>query len=894
MKFKDIEKKWQDCWQKDSIFKVTEDRTKQKYYCLEMFPYPSGKLHMGHVRNYSIGDCLARYKRMQNYNVLYPMGYDSLGLPAENAAIKNNSHPKTWTEKCIGMMKDQQNQMGFSYDWSREVDTYRPEYYRWNQWIFLKLYEKGLAYKKEAPINWCPKCSTVLANEQVEDGRCWRCKSIVEEKKLNQWFFKITAYADELLNDLDKLEDWPEKVKTMQKNWIGRSEGTEIRFKIDNSTETISTFTTRPDTVYGITYMVLAPEHPLVDKLTKNTPYEKKAKDFIKKVKKMSTIERTDDTKAKEGIFIGIHAINPVNNEKFPLYIADYALMAYGTGAVMAVPTHDQRDFEFTKKHNLPLKIVIQPKGKILDEKTMTKAYTDPGIMTNSEPFNNIDNEEAKQKITDHMIKQGCAKKTTNYKLRDWLISRQRYWGTPIPIINCPKCGPVPVPEKDLPVTLPDSAKFTGTGNPLDTAKDFKNTKCPNCASPATRETDTMDTFVDSSWYFFRYASPCETSKPFNKEQSKYWMPVDQYIGGIEHAILHLLYARFFTKALRDIGLTDIDEPFRRLLAQGMVLKDGAKMSKSLGNTVDPGEIIDKHGADTARLFILFAALPEKELEWSDTGANAAHRFLKKIYTLVDSNKDSYTKGNIDTKDLDTNTKHLLSKTEKATKEITQDIEDHKLSFAIAKIMAFVNEINRYTKRTENPDKMQKIILSHSIDTLLLLISPFTPHLAEENWENLGNKPYISTHPWPKHNEAHIDKAAEKREELTKSILDDIKEIRKIVDKTPKKINIYLSPTYKYKIYETALKKPKNLIPEIMKHDDIKKHGKDAIKYANILMKRHDLQPIMPEPEEKQTIKSSIDFFEKELNCAIEIIEKETDCEKSKRSEPEKPGIEII
>ncbi|MCK5699216.1 MAG: leucine--tRNA ligase, partial [Candidatus Aenigmarchaeota archaeon] len=855
-----------------------------------MLPYPSGDLHMGHWYAMTPSDARARFMRMKGFNVLFPMGFDAFGLPAENAAVQRNVHPANWTWDNIDRMRRQLRSMGAMYDWEREAVSCDPEYYKWTEWLFRRFFEDDIAYRGEAIVNWSPTLQTVLANEQVIDGKDERTGQPVIQKKMEQWFFAITNYADELLS-FDGM-DWPEPVKAMQTNWIGRSEGAEVVFALETGDE-IPVFTTRPDTLWGATFMVLAPEHALVDVLTTDD-HRAAVDEYRIAAAGRSELERMEADREKTGVFTGGYAVNPVNGERIPVWIADYVLLSYGSGAIMAVPAHDQRDFEFAKKHNLPLKVVIQPKGKILDEKTMTKAYTDPGIMTNSEPFNNIDNEEAKQKITDHMIKQGCAKKTTNYKLRDWLISRQRYWGTPIPIINCPKCGPVPVPEKDLPVTLPDSAKFTGTGNPLDTAKDFKNTKCPNCASPATRETDTMDTFVDSSWYFFRYASPCETSKPFNKEQSKYWMPVDQYIGGIEHAILHLLYARFFTKALRDIGLTDIDEPFRRLLAQGMVLKDGAKMSKSLGNTVDPGEIIDKHGADTARLFILFAALPEKELEWSDTGANAAHRFLKKIYTLVDSNKSNYTKGKLDTKDLDTNTKHLLSKTEKATKEITQDIEDHKLSFAIAKIMAFVNEINRYTKRTENPDKMQKIILSHSIDTLLLLISPFTPHLAEENWENLGNKPYISTHPWPKHNEAHIDKAAEKREELTKSILDDIKEIRKIVDKTPKKINIYLSPTYKYKIYETALKKPKNLIPEIMKHDDIKKHGKDAIKYANILMKRHDLQPIMPEPEEKQTIKSSIDFFEKELGCAIEIIEKETDCEKSKRSEPEKPGIEII
>ncbi|MFH1433132.1 MAG: leucine--tRNA ligase [archaeon] len=894
MKFKEIEQKWQKRWQKDKIFKVTEDKSKKKYYCLEMFPYPSGKLHMGHVRNYSIGDCLARYRRMQGCNVLYPMGYDSLGLPAENAAIKNNSHPKTWTERCIGMMREQQDMMGFSYDWDREVDTYRPEYYRWNQWIFLRLMEKGLVYKKEAPINWCEKCATVLANEQVEEGKCWRCHSTVTEKNLEQWFFKITAYADELLDDLKKLEGWPERVKVMQKNWIGKSEGTEIEFKIDKKDLTISTFTTRPDTVYGITYLVLAPEHPLIEKLTKGTAHEKKVQDFIKKVKKMTTIDRTDETKEKNGIFTGSHFINPANGDKCPIYIADYALMSYGTGAVMAVPAHDQRDFEFAKKYKLPIKIVIEKKNSPLDPNTMKKAYTEPGIMINSDKFNNIDNEQAKEKITQHLIKMGAGKRTTNYKLRDWLLSRQRYWGTPIPIINCKKCGAVPVKESDLPILLPENAKFTGIGNPLDSVKEFTETKCPKCGGPAKRETDTMDTFVDSSWYFFRYTSPKETTSPFDKDAARYWMPVDQYIGGIEHAILHLLYARFFTKALRDIGLTDADEPFTRLLAQGMVLKDGAKMSKSLGNVVDPGEIIDRYGADTARLFILFAALPEKELDWDDLGAKAAYRFLNKIYRLTESNKKNYTKGDIDTTGLDNNTKHLLSKTEKAIKEVTEDIENFRLSFAIAKIMALTNEISKYTEKTENPTRMQKIVLSKALDTLLLIMSPITPHLAEENWENLGNKPYLSVHPWPKHDESHIDKEADLAEDLLKSILTDIKEIQKIVNKTPKKINIYLSPSYKYKIYQIALSKPKNLVAEIMKDQDIRKAGNDAVKYATALSKRPDLKPVMEESKEKKIIIEATDFFKKELDCDIEIIEKETGSEKSKRSEPQKPGIEIL
>ncbi|MDD2679145.1 MAG: leucine--tRNA ligase, partial [Candidatus Nanoarchaeia archaeon] len=640
----EFEKKWQKKWKDAGIFKASPDSKKKKFYCLEMFPYPSGKLHMGHMRNFSIGDAIARFKRMKGFNVMYPIGYDAFGLPAENAAIKNNIHPKDWTFKSMQDMTEQLKSIGFSYDWDRLIMTCVPEYYKWNQWIFLKMHEKGLIYRKKAAANWCPDCNTVLANEQVENGKCWRCKSTVKQEMLEQWFIKITDYAEELLNDLDKLKGkWPEKVLAMQKNWIGKSSGTMIDFKIKESNEKISVFTTRPDTIFGATYLVMAPEHELILKWVKGTAHEKAVNRFIEEAKKKSMLERESLLKDKNGLFIGKCAINPVNNEELPIYIADYVVMNYGTGAVMAVPAHDQRDFEFAKKYGLPLKIVIQTKDKSLNAETMKEAYAENGVLINSNEFNGLNNELAKNKISAWMAKNKCGKTTTQYKLRDWLISRQRYWGTPIPMINCEKCGMVPAKIKDLPIVLPDDIKF-GQGNPLSTSKSFKNAICPKCKSKAKREIETLDTFFDSSWYYLRYCDPKNNNDIFSKDSVKHWMPVDQYIGGIEHAILHLLYARFFTKFLRDLGLIKFDEPFKKLLSQGMVLKDGIKMSKSIGNIVEPKEITSKYGADTARLFILSSALPEKEMEWNDKGVASSHKFINKLMSMPKnaSNADSY------------------------------------------------------------------------------------------------------------------------------------------------------------------------------------------------------------------------------------------------------------
>ncbi|NOY86159.1 MAG: leucine--tRNA ligase [Deltaproteobacteria bacterium] len=749
---RETEPKWQKRWEETGIFRAREDPGKKKFYCLEMFPYPSGKLHMGHVRNYSIGDTYSRFLRMRGFNVLYPMGYDAFGMPAENAAIMHQVDPGEWTRDSIRQMKDQQKQLGLSYDWERTLATCEPEYYRWNQWIFLKFLERGLAYRKGAPINWCPSCRTVLANEQVENDCCWRCSAQVVSRDLEQWFYKTTEYAEELLNDLDSLEDWPDKVKTMQVNWIGRSEGAEIDFHVVGSDTVISTFTTRPDTVFGITYMVLAAEHPLVAELVKGTDREGAVLEFCERVKRESATVRTDETREKEGIDTGRCFVHPVTGEEFPILVADYVVMAYGTGAVMGVPAHDQRDFEFAGKYGLPIKVVIQDEGGALDGATMECAYTGNGPMVDSGPFNGRDNREAMADFIGYLEKNGWGRGAVIYRLRDWLISRQRYWGTPIPVVYCDSCGIVPVPFDDLPVLLPDDVEFTGEGNPLETSPSFVSTTCPRCSAPARRETDTMDTFIDSSYYFFRYTDPSYSQAPFNPEKAAYWMPVDQYIGGIEHAILHLLYARFITKGLRDLGLTGVSEPFSRLLTQGMVIKDGAKMSKSLGNTVDPGEIINRFSADTARLFILFASPPEKELEWNDQGVEGAFRFLNRVYRMITDHKELFLSPASEPDSVDGAALPLLITTHRTIKKVTEDIEKRfQFNTAISAIMELVNELHRFMTGSGASSSGGQWVALNASETLILLLAPFAPHLAEELWETAGRPYSVFQQSWPEY-----------------------------------------------------------------------------------------------------------------------------------------------
>lgn len=753
--FKTIEAKWQKKWAEQKLYKVKEDPAKPKFYCLEMFPYPSGKLHMGHVRNYSIGDVVARFKRMNGYNVLHPMGWDAFGLPAENAAIKHGVPPSKWTWENIDNMRKQLKSLGLSYDWDREVATCHPGYYKWTQWFFLKLYEMGLAYRKKAFVNWCPSCATVLANEQVVDGMCERCGTEVGKKDLEQWFFKITDYAEELLKDLEKLPGWPDKVKIMQENWIGRSEGVEFSFTAEKTGDRIPVFTTRPDTVYGVSYMVLAPEHPLVSKLSAGTEQESAVKEFQKKMERFNEITRTSTETEKEGLFIGTYAINPMNGDRVPIWIANYVLLEYGTGAVMGVPAHDQRDFEFAKKYNLPIKVVVSPPDKTLDAEEMTEAYVERGVLVNSDKFNGMDNIEAIKAVGQYMEEQGIGKVKVNYKLRDWLISRQRYWGAPIPMIYCDKCGIVPVPEEDLPVMLPPNVKFNPRGtSPLLECEEFLNTTCPKCGGPARRETDTMDTFMCSSWYYYRYTDPRNTEQPFAREKLDYWMPVDQYIGGVEHAILHLMYSRFFNKAMRDAGLVHVDEPFTNLLTQGMVLKDGAKMSKSLGNIVSPEDIIDRYGADTARLFILFASPPERDLEWSDQGVEGSFRFLQRVWRLIDELSERLNDENTGAK-ADGDVRRLVHKT---IKKVTDDVaERFNFNTAISAIMEMVNGLYAYKEQ-----KISGSVIKEAVENLLLLLAPFAPHMTEELWEKLGKKESIHMMPWPKYDiEAMVEEEIE-------------------------------------------------------------------------------------------------------------------------------------
>ena len=753
--FSEIEKKWQTKWAEGDVFKVTEDPDKEKYYVLEMFPYPSGKLHMGHVRNYSIGDVLARFKKMKGFNVLHPMGWDSFGLPAENAAIKHGVEPSKWTWENIGEMREQLKELGLSYDWDREVATCHPDYYKWMQWIFIQFYKKGLAYKKENPVNWCPSCQTVLANEQVVDGKCERCKTLVGKKDLSQWYFKITDYAERLLDNLEKLPGWPNKVKLMQKNWIGKSIGAEVTFEIDGFDKGLDVFTTRPDTLYGVTYMVMAPEHPYLKELVAGSEYEEPVNAYVDKVQHMSDIERTSTTNEKTGQFTGRYAINPLTGKKVPIFISDYVLMDYGTGAIMAVPAHDQRDFDFAKKFDLEIIPVVDSDDPEVDVYDLKAAFAAEGTMINSEMFNGMNNKEAIEKIIDYLEEKKIGKKSINYKLRDWLISRQRYWGTPIPMIHCDDCGWVPEKEENLPVLLPADVQFTGKGeSPLATSKTFVNTTCPVCGKPARSELDTMDTFLDSSWYFLRYCDPKNTEAPFSKEKVNYWMNVDQYIGGVEHAILHLMYARFFQMALYDLGLVSTEEPFKNLLTQGMVIKDGAKMSKSLGNVVSPAEIIDKYGADTARLFILFAAPPERELDWSDKGVEGSFRFINRVYRMVYDFSQNYSEVPESYEisgDADKNMAYWLNY---AIKKVSDDIgERFNFNTAISTIMELVNEMYRYKEGTVNPG-----LFGAAIKDLIIMLAPFVPHVTEEMWEHLGYEGSVHDQNWPEYDEKALVK----------------------------------------------------------------------------------------------------------------------------------------
>ena len=771
--FTKIERKWQKKWEENKIFETSEKSKKTKFYLLEMFPYPSSSgLHMGHALNYAIGDVYARFKRMKGFNVLYPMGFDALGLPAENAAIKAGEHPKPFTEKAIKNYIKQMKEIGLSYDWSKTLSTMNPEYYRWNQFWFLKFLENGLIYRKRSPVNWCPKCNTVLANEQVHSGKCWRHEDTeVEIKHLEQWYIKTTKYAEELLDKIDKL-DWPDKIKLMQKNWIGKSHGTEINFEIDNKKWPI--FTTRPDTVFGVTFMVVSSQHTRLMELVTDKQ-KKEVEKFLKKLKSVSEKELED--MEKEGVFTGSYAVNPITNEKVPVYAGNFVIADYGSGMVMGVPAHDQRDFEFAKKYGIPIKAVIDPIGEEVEKpEKMTHAYTEKGHLINSGEFNGIDNEEAKEKITGFLIKKKEGKKVIQFKLRDWGFSRQRYWGTPIPIINCGKCGLVPVPEKYLPVKLPEIVKF-GKGNPLETNEKWINVKCPKCKGNAKRESDTMDTFFDSSWYFLRYPDNKNSKKPFEKKIIDKWLPVNQYIGGAEHACMHLIYARFFTKALRDLGYLDFDEPFTKLFNQGMLLgEDGEKMSKSKGNVVNPDEVSKKYGMDTERFFLLSLAAPEKDRGWSEDGIQGSLRLINSIFTKFQ-----------DIRIIKHSDPKIESKLNKIIKEVTSQIENFKYNLAIIKIRELFNSL---------PKECSKVILEKS----LKLLHPFCPHITEELWEKIGNKNFISLEKWPEVEEKKINELFDKQEQAMEKLVQDIININKIIEsrgEKKEKVYVYIVPNEK-------------------------------------------------------------------------------------------------
>ena len=809
----EVEEKWQAIWEQKNLFRVFENPAMPKYYLLEMFPYPSGNLHMGHVRNYSIGDVLARYRRMRGWNVLHPMGWDAFGMPAENAAISSGVHPAHYTEQNIQRMKRQLRRMGFSYDWAREVNTSRPEYYRWEQALFIQMFKKGLAYKKESEVNWCPRCQTVLANEQVEGGRCWRCEEEVELRDLEQWFFRITAYAEELLEYCDRLSGWPERVLTMQRNWIGKSAGARIRFPLpDREHGAIEVFTTRQDTVYGATFMSLAPEHPLAMDLARGTDREQEVSAFIQRVRQQDKRKRIAADDEKEGIFTGAHCLNPFSGRRIPIFVANFVLMEYGTGAVMAVPAHDQRDFDFAKRYGLPIQIVVQPRsGEKLQSGSLHAAFAEDGVLVGSGPFDGLESDVARDRMNRFLEEKDMGKAAVQYRLRDWCISRQRYWGAPIPIVYCDRCGIQPVDEGDLPVTLPFDVDFQMKGSPLAAHNEFVHARCPNCRGTARRETDTMDTFVESSWYFERYASADYQQGLFDPEKVHYWMPVEQYIGGIEHAVLHLLYSRFFTKVLRDLGHVKFDEPFSNLLTQGMVIKDGAKMSKSKGNVVDPDDMVERYGADTTRLFTLFAAPPERDLDWSDLGVEGSFRFLQRIWRLAEDWRESLLQVEAyeGPPPAEEPAGSLYRKVHETVRRVTRDIEERQhLNTAVSSIMELVNAL--YLAQPPDPRQrpLECAVLRKALETTLVLLSPFAPHLTDEIWESMGHRIPLLQVPWPSYREDALQReqivlvvqvngkvrgkievpAAASEEEIQSVALEDEKVKRFLAGKAPRRI----------------------------------------------------------------------------------------------------------
>ncbi|MBI5872325.1 leucine--tRNA ligase [archaeon] len=878
LNFKEIEKKWQKAWESKNIFRTRESKLKKKFYCLEMYPYPSGKLHMGHVRNYVLGDAYARFKKAQGYNVLHPMGYDAFGLPAENAAIKHNIHPKEWTYHCIALMKEQQKLLGLSYDWSREIITCEPLYYKWNQWLFIKFYENGLVYRKKSAVNWCPSCNTVLANEQVVNGKCWRCSSDIIPKELEQWFFKITKYAEQLLNGLNSLEGWPDKVKLMQKNWIGKSFGTAIKFRIDN--DFLSVFTTRPDTLYGVTFLSFAPEHPKVQELVKGTLYENELKKFISRTRAKEQVLTGERQYSKEGLFLGQYALHPLTNEQIPIYAANFVLMEYGTGLVMCVPAHDQRDFEFAAEYKIPIKVVIVPEGGI--KEPLEKAFTEEGRLINSKMFNGLESSKAIEEITKHLERNALGGKAVQYKLKDWLISRQRYWGTPIPMVYCKKCGIQAVRESELPVLLPEHIEFTGSGNPIAQTGKFVNTRCPKCRSKAARETDTMDTFVDSSWYFLRYCSPKDKKHIFGKDKADYWCPIDMYIGGIEHATGHLVYSRFFTKVLKDIGMIKFDEPASRLFCQGMVTLGGEAMSKSKGNIIDPGEIMDKYGVDVLRLFVLSAASPENDLEWSEKGIEGSLRILNRFCALFEAehNPASGKKDGL-----------MLHKLNIILKALPSRLNELRFDSIAIMLTALVEAMHKYKQHISK--KTYKKVL----EALCILFSPLIPHISEECYNAfLNKKTFVSKARLPESRQEQIRPELEYFEQFAESLKSDIKNILEIVKiQKPKIITIFIAEPWKYRLFEIAksegIKDANKLIGKIM-GTELKQYGEQIMK---ILPRIKDKIPEFVLSQEKEKLIIEDAELDKLFNCQIRIIKSQDALEqKAKQSLPGKPAVLVV
>jgi len=866
--FKSIERKWQKKWEDSGIFVVKESAKKKKYFCMEMFPYPSGSgLHMGHAFNYTIGDIKARFMRMRGFNVLYPMGYDSLGLPAENAAIKEGIHPKEYTDKAVANYIRQQKELGFSYDWSRMFKTHDPSFYKWDQWIFLKMLEKGLAYRKKAPVNWCPECNTVLANEQVHGGRCWRhTDTDVEIKHLEQWFFRITHYAEELYDGIEKLTGWSDDVKAMQRNWIGKSYGSEINFMIDGKDWWI--FTTRPDTIFGVTFMVVSAQHPKLMELV--TPdHKSEVEEFLRKIK--STSEKDMEELDKEGAFTGSYAVNPINNEKVPVYVGNFVIADYGCGMVMAVPAHDQRDFEFAKKYDIPIRVVIQPLEYEVNAGKMARAYTGDGTLVNSESFNGSNNREAMDEITKFLEKKKLARTTVQYKLRDWLVSRQRYWGTPIPIVYCDVCGIVPVPEKKLPVVLPERVEF-GSGNPLATNKAFVNVKCPKCKRKARRETDTMDTFVNSSWYFLRYCDANNSKAIFAKKKVDYWMPIDQYIGGKEHACMHLIYFRFYTKFLRDLGLLDFDEPTLNLYNQGMLHgENGAVMSKSAGNVVLPETVSEKYGIDTARFFLVSMASPDKDLTWSETGIEGSMKFINKVLAYFDKVK------------VGKSSKRVESKLNKAIKEVTDDIDKFRYNLAIIKVRQLFENLE---------DEVSK----DTLEKFLKLLHPFCPHITEELWDKIGNSPFISVAKWPVSDAKKIDEKVDYIDDFRSGVVQDVRTVLELVKIEPKKVTLFVADSWKYDFFrklKTEFEKTRNQ-GELIKKLMVKGRESDVPKIVQSVLKDPAKVPsvVVSQKEEFDALKSFKEFLEAEFKFSFEFVLAEKSKEqKAKQALPGKPAI---